>query len=1081
MVRFNLLSPKKDGKRSNSAPQVPATPDIPDAAPLSPELVPIVTLLTAQNHRRYYEGVFMFYYDLGTDGKSGDRVWKEVYGILTGNQLAYWDAKDLALCRDMPEKLLETSCRPQYLNFSDAVFNAMAVLPTAKLQLENVIVVLTTLKNRFIIQLRTQAQLQEMLVALRLSAYEYQALQEAYTGALLSARGLQLSDIRTILTATRYDHAEWVKIRYGSGTAWKRCYMVIQPLTSKKLKKGLVFGRVLIYENDTCKKKDMIGEISAVTSLCAVYPQLHFFIDKSTMMKLEGKINFRQGGSSRLKRGSSEPLENDASLFIMPEEHQSVPGYDTLIRFLVPLMDAFGQYGRPKRLKADRMDPESLLFGLPTLPCVHYLEVQDLLGGMPSSQYIEWDAPQWRSYIKNVLSRKLAQGYNGCGSARSLHLQGQISGGSTPRIMSPLTGRFPTALSPSPTNSDLKAIASDRKASLGASPATSSGLNPGAFSSAGEHKLPSVPSKQGGYPMTGSPSKTPRNGAMPGMAVAGAATGAAIGAAASHGQAPRRKNDLAEIYQNYTKLQAPTDQFNDRNKILNGSEEEIDETKLPTLMRKKSLMHGPYPTKDKFIGESEDELDESEEESEYSDEDDSYQESYSPRGEERLNSRSPERPSAQFLAPKQYEERNLSYSSVQSPNTQYQEFNKQFSKSFKNPMQDSVNLNNSDYGSDNERDAPLPPAHGSNSAARKLSYPLIETRSQGVQQSYPSIQHQPPTPSLDERRGSDASGGYKPGPSHEVKQGPPLTPAEERFTQGPKHIRPPNQQQQSHQYQQQNQYPLNSPNNQSSMQSMHNKFQNTSIDTRGYEQQMAPQGNPYGRSQYLQGPSASLPTGPGPNGQQSYNMQYQQQRPAYQAQHPQPGSPQQRGQYMQQRPPQQNQSLPPRPQQGLHGQGGFQQGYGAPSHAQPHGQYGSPGYGPPPNGQSYGPGPNGPGPNSQKGGYRPAPNQYQYGHGANPGVQIPNRPQQAPAPMQQARPGYGGQYPSQSSNTLNHGQPPRPNPYAQQSSLSMRSDDQEQYQYQVNPNMAPRRKPNQGAYPGPGEGPYGLGSNSRYQ
>ena len=38
----------------------------------------------------------MLYYDLNGDGKPADREWREVYGILTGNQLAYWDAANLA-------------------------------------------------------------------------------------------------------------------------------------------------------------------------------------------------------------------------------------------------------------------------------------------------------------------------------------------------------------------------------------------------------------------------------------------------------------------------------------------------------------------------------------------------------------------------------------------------------------------------------------------------------------------------------------------------------------------------------------------------------------------------------------------------------------------------------------------------------------------------------------------------------------------------------------------------------------------------------------------------------------------------
>ena len=65
--------------------------------------------------------------------------------------------------------------------------------------------------------------------------------------------------------------------------------------------------------------------------------------------------------------------------FLMPEQHSSVPGFDTLIRFLVPLLDSFRIVRKTKRLKANRNDTDSLLFGLPTLPHVHYLELNDVL------------------------------------------------------------------------------------------------------------------------------------------------------------------------------------------------------------------------------------------------------------------------------------------------------------------------------------------------------------------------------------------------------------------------------------------------------------------------------------------------------------------------------------------------------------------------------------------------------------------------------------------------------------------------------------------------------------------------------
>ena len=104
----------------------------------------------------------------------------------------------------------------------------------------------------------------------------------------------------------------------------------------------------------------------------------------------------------------------------MPEQHSSVPGFDTLIRFMVPLLDSFGLYGRPKRLKADRIDPDSLLFGLPTLPHVHYLELGDLLPFTARGDFLSWDVKQWSSSLKDIMRGKLSQGYEGCGSSRGV-------------------------------------------------------------------------------------------------------------------------------------------------------------------------------------------------------------------------------------------------------------------------------------------------------------------------------------------------------------------------------------------------------------------------------------------------------------------------------------------------------------------------------------------------------------------------------------------------------------------------------------------------------------------------------------
>lgn len=616
---------------------------LPDQDPedgVPPELVPIVTLLSAQAHRRYHEGIFMLYYDLNGDGKPGDRQWKEVYGILTGTQLAYWDAASLAKFKNHPDQLLETSSKPNYLNFADAMFNAIRTLPAAKQLLENVVIVSTTLKNRFILQFRTYDALTEWYLALRLSVFEYNALQEAYTGALLLARGLRLSDIRTILAEKRFNHMDWVKIRYGSGMAWKRCFAVIEPLILKRSK--FVPGRVLLYENEKMKKQHLFGVIVSALSLLAVYPQHHALIDKLTIMKLEGLINFSLPLTKKTKAAAGS---EETSLFIMPELHLAVAGYDTLIRFLIPLFDSFGLYGRPKRLKADRVDPDSLLFGLPTLPRVHYLMVSDLMPFAGNDAFLSWDARTWSENFKRILKLKLAQGYSGCGSSRGM--VGALNS-MTPKG-SPVEKSTPVPERPSMDYQSQRSQASQvspRRKPLPDSQSSLSLQNP-AQQAISQQKLPQSQLRMQNPQV---PSKKPQNLAL-------------------DTKAPHMLVHLLDIYQKYSTIESPSDHFSDRNQILNGSAEDFEEEHIPQLMRKKLLAQGAYPTNDRHL------LSDEESEEELLDE--------------------------LFAAPNTLTvpglgHRNLSNSSVQLPGTQYDEFNQQFLKAAEVPRKSNLGYESSE-------------------------------------------------------------------------------------------------------------------------------------------------------------------------------------------------------------------------------------------------------------------------------------------------------------------------------------------------------------------------------------------------
>lgn len=380
-----------------------------DDEKVSPELVPIMTLLSAHLHRRYHEGVLLVLEDLKNDGSTGKRQWKEMYAVLIGTQLALWDANELN--GDDVASLRNSASKPTYINFTDANIQSIETVKGVTAEndkkLENILVVSTTLKNRYFLQFSNNDALNQWNAAIRLSLYECTSLQEAYTGAFISSRGSRLSDIGVLLASTKFDYEEWVSVRFGVGMPWKRCYAVV---TQKYGKKKDTVGEINFYENDKkIKKQHSMTTVSHARAVYAVYPSSPKLIDNSTMIKLEGTVKFKD-----------EESTHETSLFMMPERHDAVPCYDTIIRFILPVMNAFKLYGRPKKLIANKDDPMSLLFALPTLPHIYYLQVDDLLPLTSSLSSSHWSALEWKEKIRDILQSKLNKGYSGCGSSKSL-------------------------------------------------------------------------------------------------------------------------------------------------------------------------------------------------------------------------------------------------------------------------------------------------------------------------------------------------------------------------------------------------------------------------------------------------------------------------------------------------------------------------------------------------------------------------------------------------------------------------------------------------------------------------------------
>lgn len=373
---------------------------------ISKELVPIVTLLDCQASRVYHQGdVFINVEHNDIPIEKQDLSFAPVKAIIKGNLLiAYKDNSDF---------------RPVSIDLLEATF---------KLQSEEKSFIITSSdKLAYHIRFIETASLQQWVAAIKLSNYEYIRLNEAYTASLLSAKGSTLSDLHVVLAETRYNVEEWCSIKFGKKGKWINCYSVVTPF--EKSRKGYKNGSISFYTSSKTSKKNLILTVSNIENCYAVFPHVDL-IEESSLLKVHGDATVYNLGSNNCdvpnrsrsaslvsstvqghsrsnsvkshsraasisSSSSSKSLKGlnipDTSLYILPKPHNGVKSFETLIRYLIPVYDSFQLYGRPKKLNANKTDPESLLFGLPSLPHVEVLS---------SSLANELVAEQWESIVQ---------------------------------------------------------------------------------------------------------------------------------------------------------------------------------------------------------------------------------------------------------------------------------------------------------------------------------------------------------------------------------------------------------------------------------------------------------------------------------------------------------------------------------------------------------------------------------------------------------------------------------------------------------------------------------------------------------
>lgn len=381
-------------------------------------------------------------FNLSTDGSldgraCADRQWVECFVQLTGTVLCLWDASALDAAGEVGE------VPPTFINISDATIKMVCLypiffyshcerqivtfrypqiekLPTrndSEQPLQNVLSLSTAGKNRYLLLFKTYHSLTKWTAAIRLAMFENTLLQESYTGALIAGKGKTLNGIKAILERTRFNYEDWVRVRFGPGTPWKRYWCVITPPDEKQIQKyqkqhkkksaydrstPVFKGTVKFYETKKTKKVQPIATITDAYSAYAIYPQSRPLVNQSTLVKVEGQIIIHSQSSA----------STEGFVFVLPEMHAAVSGFEIMLRWLFPVFDTFGLYGRPTRLVADTRSTRSLMFALPKRKRHGYLDLLDVSALIHTPGSENWSEADWRKQLKDATAKRLTSNVN---------------------------------------------------------------------------------------------------------------------------------------------------------------------------------------------------------------------------------------------------------------------------------------------------------------------------------------------------------------------------------------------------------------------------------------------------------------------------------------------------------------------------------------------------------------------------------------------------------------------------------------------------------------------------------------------
>lgn len=114
----------------------------------------------------------------------------------------------------------------------------------------------------------------------------------------------------------------------------------------------------------------------------------------------------------------SQPA-SEGFVFVMPEMHAAVCGFETMLRFLFPTFDTFNLYGRPTRLVADTNHIKSIMFAFPKERRYGYLDVLDISNLLQVQGSQQWSEAEWRKQLKEATQKRMSTGRSRTNSVNS--------------------------------------------------------------------------------------------------------------------------------------------------------------------------------------------------------------------------------------------------------------------------------------------------------------------------------------------------------------------------------------------------------------------------------------------------------------------------------------------------------------------------------------------------------------------------------------------------------------------------------------------------------------------------------------